>query len=82
MLLDGDRIGDGERRARAARAEADKARASLELLPATTYLEFPTVKKDSETVWVGQHVQLVFDGGFTLPLLLLLPLFLPLLLVA
>ena len=29
----------------------------------TTYLEFPSVKKNGETIWVGQHVQLVFENG-------------------
>jgi two-component system, cell cycle sensor histidine kinase and response regulator CckA len=29
----------------------------------TTYLEFPTVKKNGESFWVGQHVELVFDGA-------------------
>jgi two-component system, cell cycle sensor histidine kinase and response regulator CckA len=29
----------------------------------TTYLEFPSVTKDGETIWVGQHVELVFTGG-------------------
>jgi two-component system cell cycle sensor histidine kinase/response regulator CckA len=28
----------------------------------TTYLEFPTVKKNGDTLWVGQHVELVFNG--------------------
>jgi two-component system cell cycle sensor histidine kinase/response regulator CckA len=28
----------------------------------TTYLEFPTVKKNGDTFWVGQHVELVFNG--------------------
>jgi len=28
-----------------------------------TYFEFPAVTKDGETIWVGQHVQLVYDGG-------------------
>ena len=28
----------------------------------TTYLEFPSVKKSGETLWVGQHVELVFNG--------------------
>src|SRR5207248_5402529 len=27
-----------------------------------TYFEFPAMTKDGETVWIGQHVQLVFDG--------------------
>jgi two-component system cell cycle sensor histidine kinase/response regulator CckA len=27
-----------------------------------TYLEFPALTKDGETVWIGQHVQLVYDG--------------------
>src|SRR3954471_2065631 len=29
----------------------------------TTYLEFPSVKKNGETIWVGQHVELVFEDG-------------------
>jgi len=29
----------------------------------TTYLEFPAVTKGGETIWVGQHVELVFDAG-------------------
>ena len=29
----------------------------------TTYLEFPTVKKNGESFWVGQHVELVFDAA-------------------
>jgi two-component system cell cycle sensor histidine kinase/response regulator CckA len=29
----------------------------------TTYLEFPSVTKTGRTFWVGQHVQLVYDGG-------------------
>jgi two-component system cell cycle sensor histidine kinase/response regulator CckA len=33
----------------------------LEKTP-TTYLEFPSVKKGGETIWVGQNVELVFDG--------------------
>ena len=28
-----------------------------------TYFEFPAVTKDGETVWIGQHVQLVYDGA-------------------
>ena len=28
----------------------------------TTYLEFPSVTKSGRTIWVGQHVQLVYDG--------------------
>ncbi len=28
-----------------------------------TYYEFPAVTKDTDTVWIGQHVQLVYDGG-------------------
>ena len=27
-----------------------------------TYFEFPAVAKDNETVWIGQHVQLVWEG--------------------
>ena len=29
----------------------------------TTYLEFPSVTKGGETIWVGQHVELVFSDG-------------------
>jgi PAS domain S-box-containing protein len=29
----------------------------------TSYLEFPSVKKNGGTIWVGQHVELVFDAG-------------------
>jgi two-component system cell cycle sensor histidine kinase/response regulator CckA len=29
----------------------------------TSYLEFPTVTKGGDTIWVGQHVELVVDGG-------------------
>ena len=29
----------------------------------TTYLEFPSVTKNGETIWVGQHVELVFTAG-------------------
>ena len=28
-----------------------------------TYYEFPALTKDGETVWIGQHVQLVYDGA-------------------
>jgi two-component system cell cycle sensor histidine kinase/response regulator CckA len=44
-----------------ARAGELYTRQLLEKIP-TTYFEFPTVTKDGEAVWVGQHVQLVFDG--------------------
>jgi two-component system cell cycle sensor histidine kinase/response regulator CckA len=30
---------------------------------ASTYFEFPTVAKDGEIVWVGQNVQIQYDGG-------------------
>jgi PAS domain S-box-containing protein len=30
-----------------------------------TYLEFPAVSKDGETIWIGQHVQIVYDSGVT-----------------
>jgi len=33
----------------------------LEKTP-TTYLEFPSVTKGGETIWVGQNVELVFEG--------------------
>jgi PAS domain S-box-containing protein len=29
---------------------------------ADTYLEFPTITKTGQTLWLGQHVQLVYDG--------------------
>jgi PAS domain S-box-containing protein len=29
----------------------------------TTYFEFPAITKRGDTVWVGQHVQLVYEGG-------------------
>jgi PAS domain S-box-containing protein len=29
----------------------------------TTYLEFPAVTKGGQTIWVGQHVELVFEDG-------------------
>jgi two-component system, cell cycle sensor histidine kinase and response regulator CckA len=29
---------------------------------ANSYFEFPAVTKDGETLWVGQHVQLLYDG--------------------
>jgi two-component system cell cycle sensor histidine kinase/response regulator CckA len=29
----------------------------------TTYFEFPSVTKTGETIWIGQHVQLVHDAG-------------------
>ena len=28
----------------------------------STYFEFPTVTKDGDTLWIGQHVQLVYDA--------------------
>jgi len=28
-----------------------------------TYFEFPTQTSDGQTVWIGQHVQLVYDGA-------------------
>ena len=37
--------------------------AQLAQLTPHTYFEFPTVTKDGETVWIGQHVQLVYDGA-------------------
>jgi PAS domain S-box-containing protein len=27
-----------------------------------TYLEFPLISKDGRTVWIGQHVQVIFEG--------------------
>jgi len=33
----------------------------VERIP-NTYFEFPSVTKDGDVVWVGQHVQLVYDG--------------------
>src|SRR5215813_12399794 len=29
----------------------------------STYFEFPAVKKDGQTIWIGQHVQIVYDTG-------------------
>jgi PAS domain S-box-containing protein len=29
----------------------------------STYFEFPAVKKDGQTIWIGQHVQIVYDSG-------------------
>jgi PAS domain S-box-containing protein len=29
----------------------------------STYFEFPSVTKDGDTIWIGQHVQLVYDAG-------------------
>jgi len=29
----------------------------------STYLEFPALTKAGETIWFGQHVQLVHDAG-------------------
>jgi len=37
------------------------ARQLLERTP-NTYLEFPAVTKAGDTIWVGQYVQLVYDG--------------------
>ncbi len=37
--------------------------AQLAQLTPNTYFEFPAVTKDGETVWIGQHVQLVYDSG-------------------
>jgi PAS domain S-box-containing protein len=28
-----------------------------------TYFEFPAVSKEGETIWIGQHVQIVYDAG-------------------
>jgi two-component system, cell cycle sensor histidine kinase and response regulator CckA len=28
-----------------------------------TYFEFPAQTKDGETIWIGQHVQIVYDAG-------------------
>jgi PAS domain S-box-containing protein len=46
------------------KAEAARfyARQTAERIP-NTYFEFPAVTMDGETVWVGQHVQLVIQGG-------------------
>jgi two-component system cell cycle sensor histidine kinase/response regulator CckA len=38
------------------------ARQFLERLP-STYLEFAAVTKSGDTVWIGQHVQLIAEGG-------------------
>ncbi len=37
--------------------------AQLAQLTPHTYFEFPTQTKDGSTVWIGQHVQLVYDGA-------------------
>ena len=37
--------------------------AQLAQLTPHTYFEFPTLTKDGDTVWIGQHVQLVYDGA-------------------
>jgi len=37
--------------------------AQLAELTPHTYFEFPAVTKDGDTVWIGQHVQLVYDGA-------------------
>jgi PAS domain S-box-containing protein len=37
------------------------ARQVVEHIP-NTYFEFPSVTKDGDVVWVGQHVQLVYEG--------------------
>jgi two-component system cell cycle sensor histidine kinase/response regulator CckA len=29
----------------------------------STYFEFPAVSKDGETIWIGQHVQIVYHAG-------------------
>ena len=44
-----------------AEAAAVFARQLAERIP-TTYFEFPAVAKDGTLVWIGQYVQLVFDG--------------------
>lgn len=46
----------------AAAAREHYARQMAERTP-STYFEFPAVAKDSQIVWVGQHVQLVIDGS-------------------
>ena len=37
--------------------------AQIAQLTPHTYFEFPAVKRDGEVLWIGQHVQLVVDGG-------------------
>ncbi len=37
--------------------------AQLAQLTPHTYFEFPTLTRDGYTVWIGQHVQLVYDGA-------------------
>src|SRR5207247_479054 len=44
-----------------ARAGELYSRQLIERTP-NTYFEFPAMTKNGETVWVGQHVQLVYDG--------------------
>ncbi len=31
--------------------------------PPSTYFEFPAVTKEGQTIWIGQHVQIVYDAG-------------------
>ena len=38
-------------------------RRQLEAKTPNSYFEFPAITKDDQTIWVGQHVQLVFDRG-------------------
>jgi PAS domain S-box-containing protein len=37
--------------------------AQMERGAPSTYFEFPAVKKDGLTIWIGQHVQIVYDAG-------------------
>ena len=41
--------------------------AQLAELTPHTYYEFPALTKDGETVWIGQHVQLVYDAARAAP---------------
>jgi two-component system cell cycle sensor histidine kinase/response regulator CckA len=46
------------------RQEASRVYAAqLEGGTPSTYFEFPAVKKDGPTIWIGQHVQIVYDSG-------------------
>ena len=48
-----------------ARAAEFYAKQLVEATP-STYLEFPAVTKHGDTIWIGQHVQLVTEGGRTM----------------
>ncbi len=44
-------------------AAADFYQRQLAAQTPTTYFEFPSVTKDGQSIWVGQHVQLVYESG-------------------